>query len=204
MLKLYWARNTISIASAVALEEGGVHWESVRIDFARREQMAPEYAAINPKLRVPALATPGGVVTETGAILEYIGATLVHALVPIDPLAAARMREVMYYLASTMHVNHAHKGRAARWADQETSWADMAAKVPETMTASVAFIDDLIEGPLLFGDQITLADCWLFAIATWVEGDGVDLAPFEKMRGFIAAMEARPSVKIVRSKGVLD
>ena len=116
MIKLYWAPNTISVASALALEEGGVHWDGVKLDFTSAEQTKPAYHAINPKGRVPALETPGGIITETGAILEYIGATLVHSLVPIDPLAAARMREVMYYLASTMHVNHAHKMRGARWA----------------------------------------------------------------------------------------
>ena len=203
MIKLYWAKNTVSIASALALEEGGVHWESIEIDFQSAQQTKPEYHAINPKGRVPALATPGGVITETGAILEYIGATLVHSLVPIDPLAAARMREVMYYLASTMHVNHAHKMRGSRWADLQTSWDDMTAKVPETMTASSAFIENLLEGPLLFGEQVTLADCWLFAISTWLDGDGVDLGAFPKLSAFIAEMEARASVKALRAKGVL-
>ena len=204
MIKLYWAANTISSASAVALEEGGVHWESVEVDFKSAEQTTPAYMEINPKGRVPALATPGGTITETGAILEYIGATLIHSLVPIDPLAAARMREVMYYLASTMHVNHAHRMRGARWADLETSWDDMKSKVPETMTASCGFIENVIEGPFVFGEQITLADCWLYPISTWLESDGVDVTAFPKVEAFRSAMEARPSVKAIRSLGMVS
>lgn len=202
MIKLFWAKNTISIASAVALEEGGVHWEGVEIDFASAEQTKPEYLAVNPKGRVPALVTPGGVITETGAILEYIGATLVHSLVPIDPLAAARMREVMYYIASTMHVNHAHKFRGSRWADQQSSWDDMAAKVPETMTASFALMEEVIEGPLLFGDTVTLADCWLYAVTRWLESDGVDANLFPKVQAFRNTMDARPSAQAVRNAGL--
>ena len=38
---------------------------------------------------------------------------------------AAHMRGVMYYLASTMHVAHAHKMRGSRWADQTSSFEDM-------------------------------------------------------------------------------
>ena len=203
MLKLYWAPGTVASASAIALEEGNVHWEGIRVDFASGEQTKPAYHGVNPKGRVPALATPEGILTETGAILEYIAATAVPGLVPVDPLQAARMREVMYYLASTMHVNHAHKGRGSRWADDERSWADMKAKVPETMAASCAYIEALIEGPFLFGDDVTLADAWLFTISTWVEGDGVDVTRFPKLLAFREAMSARPSVRAVRELGIM-
>ncbi len=203
MLKLYWAPGSVASASAIALNEGNVHWENVRLDFRSGGQKSPEYLQINPRGRVPALATPGGIITETGAILEYLAATAVPGLVPADPLHAARMREVMYYLASTMHVNHAHKGRGSRWADNEASLEDMKAKVPETMTASCAFIESLIEGPFLFGNDVTLADIWLFTISTWLEGDGVDVAQFVKLLALRDAMYARPSVRRVQEMGML-
>ena len=72
MLQLHYAPNTISIVVAIALNEGGVHYQPIRVDFASAEQTKPAYRAINPKARVPALATPGGILTETGAIIEYI------------------------------------------------------------------------------------------------------------------------------------
>ena len=204
MLKLYWAPGTIASASAIVLEEGNVHWEGIRVDFASGEQTKPAYHGVNPKGRVPALVTPEGVLTETGAILEYLAATAVPGLVPVDPLHAARMREVMYYLASTMHVNHAHKMRGSRWADDERSWADMKAKVPETMVASCAYIESLIEGPFLFGDHVTLADAWLYTISTWLEADGVDVTLFPKLVAFRDAMGARASVKAVRGLGMMS
>ena len=204
MLKLYWAPGTIASASAIILEEGNVHWEGIRLNFKEGDQMKPEYQAVNPKGRVPALVTPEGVLTETGAILEYLAATAVPGLVPVDPLHAARMREVMYYLASTMHVNHAHKARGSRWADDERSWADMTAKVPETMAASCAYVEALIEGPFLFGDHVTLADAWLYTISTWLEVDGVDVTRFPKLEAFREAMGARASVKAVRDLGMMS
>lgn len=204
MLKLYWAPGTIASASAIVLEEGNVHWEGIRLNFKDGEQMKPEYQAVNPKGRVPALVTPGGVVTETGAILEYLAATAVPGLIPVDPLHAARMREVMYYLASTMHVDHAHKMRGARWADNEASWADMKAKVSETMAASCAYIEALIVGPFLFGQHVTLADAWLYTISSWLEGDGVDVTRFPKLEAFRDAMGARPSVRAVRELGMMS
>ena len=54
---------------------------------------------------MPALVVDGGILTETGALLDYIADIAPAAnLRPTDPLMMARMREVMFYLASTMHV----------------------------------------------------------------------------------------------------
>lgn len=203
MLRLYCAPRTISIAVSTALYQSGIHWEQIRVDIAGGEQTRPDYHAINPKGRVPVLMTPEGPLTETGAILEYLAETSMPGFVSPDPLARARMREVMFYLASTMHVNHAHKLRGKRWASEESSIEDMKAKVPETMAASCAYIESLMVGPYLFGSDLTLADFYLFAVCTWLEGDGVDVTQFPKLSAFIQAMEATPGVRQARAAGLV-
>ena len=72
MLKLYYAAGTCALASHIALEEAGAEFETVRVDFRSNEQRKPEYLAINPKGRVPALVTEQGMLTETPALLIYI------------------------------------------------------------------------------------------------------------------------------------
>jgi glutathione S-transferase len=201
MLQLYCAPKTISVATVLTLLEGGVHFEPIRVDLAGGEQTRPDYHRINSKGRVPVLVTPEGSLTETGAILEYLAATAIPGMVPADPLHAARMREIMYYLASTAHVNHAHGRRGQRWADQESSWKDMAAKVPETMAASCAYLDPLIAGPYLFGDDLTLADPYLYTVCRWLEGDGVDVSRFPRIEAFMDAMQSRASVKQASAEG---
>lgn len=203
MLKLYCAPKTISLATVAFLNDSGIHWEPVRVDIAGGEQTRPAYHAINPKGRVPVLITPEGALTETPAILEYLAETAAPGYVPADPLARARMREAMSYFGSTMHVNHAHKVRGRRWANDEAALADMKAKVPETMTASTAYVETLITGPYLFGAGLTLADFHLFAIATWLESDGVDVTPFPKMSAFRTAMEQTRGVRLTREQGFL-
>ena len=202
-MKLYYATGTISIAVAIALEEAGLDYDTRQLSFASGDQQSPDYPYVNPKARVPALDVNGTILTETGALLDYIS-SLAPNLMPTDLIEAAKARSVMYYLASTMHVNHAHKMRGHRWADNEASWQDMTAKVPETMTASAQFVEiDCLTGPYILGDTFTLADAYLFMVCTWLPGDGVDLATFPKLRTFMDAMEARDSVKTVRAKGML-
>lgn len=204
-MKLHHAPRTISVAVYIALHEADLPFEEHVLDFASAEQTRPAYHAINPKGRVPALETDRGILTETGAVLEYIAAIAPAAgLVPADPFQAARMRMVMYYIASTMHVNHAHKMRGSRWATSAAAFEDMKAKVPQTMADSARHVEDhCLTGPLVTGGTLTLADPYLFVACSWLDGDGVDVAAFPRITAFRAAMERRASVQAARAAGLL-
>lgn len=205
MMKFYCAPNTISVAAAILLEEIGLSYKPVLVSFAESEQTKPKYLAINPKGRVPALVTDDSILTETGAILEFIAAQAPDkGFVPADPWAAAQMRAATYYLAATFHVNHAHKARGARWATQQSSFQDMTAKVPETMGKSCLFCEENFTlAPFVIGETMTVADPWLFTISTWLEGDGVDIRDYPQLAAHFDMMMARPSVAAVRRKGLL-
>lgn len=200
MLKLYLAPNTISIAVAIALEEAGIAYTAVQLDFRAGEQTKAAYLGVNPKGRVPALETPAGILTETGAILEFA----TPSLIPDDPLAAARMRELMFYLASTMHVAHAHKMRGSRWADHQGSFDDMAAKVPETMGTCAQHLEDTLAfAPFATGERLTAADCYLYVVLSWLDGDQVRIAKYPKLASYYAMMNARDAVQTAKDKGML-
>ena len=200
MLKLHYAPRTISVAVAMALEEVGTPYEPVLVDFSKGEQTTAAYHKLNPKGRVPALETPHGVLTETGALLEYVA----PALVPTDPFAAAKMRELMCYLNGTMHPNHAHGLRGIRWADQEASFADMKQKVPQTMAASCAYVEEALATlPFPNGEGKVVSDFYLYVVLSWLPGDRVDIAEFSTLQDFQHRMNTRASVQAVFEKGML-
>lgn len=204
-MRLYYSPNTISIAVVIALHEAGLDFEARKVNFAEAEQTKPDYLAINPKGRVPVLETGGALLTETGALLDYIAARAPDAgLVPDDPLEAQHMRSVMYYLASTMHVNHAHKMRGTRWADKPESHADMKAKVSETMRTSAEYVEShCLRGDYVLGAQFSIADPYLFVVCRWLEGDGVPLADFDAISAYLDRMQARASVQRAVAEGML-
>lgn len=206
MMKLHFAPGTISVAVAIALEEVGLPYEPIRIDFKTAEQTQPDYLAINPKGRVPALTLENGaVLTETGALLEYVAARAPQAnLVPQDPQDAAHMRAAMYYLASTMHVAHAHKMRGTRWARKQSSFDDMAALVPQTMAACAPYAQaDILRGDFVLGPDFSIADPYLFIVCSWLEGDKVDLNLYPAIQAFLGRINQRGSVRAAREKGML-
>lgn len=196
-MRLHLAKGTIALAAHIALEESGLDYELVWLDFAKGDQRSNAYLAINPKGRVPTLETEHGILTEAAAILAYISEMAPDAkLLPKDIWSRAKVAEMQLYLASTVHVNHAHKMRGSRWADDTAAHEAMRAKVTENMTENASLIEaEYLTGPWVLGDTYSTADIYLYTIARWLEGDGVDLAPFSKLRAHMAAMEARPAVK---------
>ncbi|WP_454848548.1 glutathione S-transferase family protein [Rhizobium binxianense] len=198
MLILYFAPGTCALASMITLEESGLPFETRKVDTAGGEQRSPEYLKINPKGRVPALATDRGVLTETPAILAYIAQLAPAAgLAPFDdPFEFARLQSFNNYICSTVHVNHAHRPRGSRWADDPAALDAMKAKVPQTMAESFALIEEtLFQGPWVMGKDYSLADPYLFVMTGWLPSDGVDPARFPKVSAHHARMLERPAVQ---------
>src|ERR1700687_5129444 len=156
MIKLYYAADTCSLASHIALEDAGADYSSARISFAKDEQRKPEYLAINPKGRAPALVTDKGVLTETPAILAFIAQSFPQArLAPLDdPFGFAEVQAFNSYLCSTLHVAHAHRMRGTRWADDPAAIEAMKRKVPSNVTECFELIEHkFVKGPWVMGER---------------------------------------------------
>lgn len=200
MLTLYYTPNTCALASHLALEHASAQYEVVRIDFSKTEQRSPEYLKVNRKGRVPSLATPSGVLTETPAILLFIAQTHPHAnLAPLDDaFELSQMNAFNSYLCSTVHVAHAHRMRGYRWADEPSAWAAMQKKVPQSVGDSFAAIEDeYLLGPWVLGDRLSVSDFYLLTLARWLEGDGVDISRLPRVADHRSRMMNLPIVKRV-------
>lgn len=202
MLTFYYAPGTCALASHLALEFAGAPYEAKRLDFKQNQQRSPEYLRVNPKGRVPALVTERGVLTETPALLQYIAQAFPQAkLAPVnDAFLLARGNEFNSYLCSTVHVNHAHKGRGYRWveADDTASLEAMKKKVPQTMAESFALIEEqMLKGPWVLGESFSTSDLYLYTLTRWLEGDGVDVKRFPRVADHMRRMEALPQVQKV-------
>jgi glutathione S-transferase len=197
-MKLYYAAHTCALASHIALEDAGAEYSTVRIDFAANEQRSPEYLAINPKGRVPALVTVRGILTETPAMLAYIAQSFPGArLAPLDdPFAFAEVQAFNSYLCATLHVAHAHRMRGTRWADDPAAIEAMKRKVPDSVGACYELIEGkMLRGPWVMGDSYTICDPYLFTVAQWMEGDSIDPSRFPKVSDHRQRMSERAAVR---------
>lgn len=194
---LYWSPGSCAMASHLTLEHAGADYAGVRIDFSRGQQRTPEYLRLNPKGRVPVLVTPKGVLTETPAILLYICQKHPQAaLAPLDDaFELARMNAFNSYLCSTVHVHHAHRVRGERWSDDAQVVQNLKLKVKQNMTDCFTYIErDYLQGPWVLGASLSTSDFYLFTLATWLAGDGVDVASLPKVADHMKRVAALPAV----------
>lgn len=194
---LYWGAGTCALASHILLEQVGAPYEAVRVDLARGEQRSPAYQKVNPKGRVPALATPRGILTETPAILQFVCQSFPAAgLAPLDdPWELARFNAFNSYLCSTVHVAHAHRLRGSRWADDPAALEAMKRKVPQAVGEGFSLIErDMLAGPWVLGTNYSACDMYLFTMSSWMEADGVDPKQFPRVYEHRERMAADPVV----------
>lgn len=199
-LTLFHAWGSCSLATLLALEEAGAGYELVLMNTKAWDQRKPEYLAINPKSRVPALVTERGVLTETPALLAWVAQTWPAAkLAPLDdPFAFAEAQAFNSYLCSTVHVAHAHKHRGYRWTDDVAAHAAMTAAVPKNEIACFRLIEDeMFRGPWVLGEAFSVCDLYLFTLFGWLPGDGVDPAQFPTLQDHSRRVAERPAVRKV-------
>lgn len=198
MLKLFYSPGSCALASHIALEEAGADFELELVKLGEQQQRTPEYLALNPKGRVPALVTDQGVITENPAILGYVAATHPKAgLMPKDPFAAAQVQAFNAFLCATVHPTFAHKFRPYRYADDPAAHAAMAAKVPSVLDKHFGLVEEMLSDgrEWVHGDYST-SDPYLFNFARWRQRDGMGTpASHPLVRAHIKRMQARPAVQ---------
>ncbi len=199
MLRFYYAKNSAAYAPHILLEDIGVAYDAVEIDFKSGEQRSDAYLAINPKGRLPSLVTDKGILTETPAILLYLAQVFPeHKLIPNEPFELATAMAFNLYMASTVHVAHAHKHRGHRWADDSAAQESMRAKVLENMTECARMIEThYFKGPYVLGENYSICDPYLALVTRWLRDDGVDLNAFVLIGGHERLMLQRPSMRRV-------
>jgi glutathione S-transferase len=86
--------------------------------------------------------------------------------------------------------------RGYRWADDPEALVAMQRKVPQTVGECFALIERaMFEGPWVTGKEYTICDGYLFTLAQWLDGDGVDIDKTPKIADHFKRMSERPAVR---------
>lgn len=103
-------RSTASYRVRIALALKGLEYSAIPVNLMRDggEQPSPQYRAINPQGRVPALRVDGGlIISQSGAIIEYLEERFPEPpLLAVDLETRARQRAVAALIACDIHPLH--------------------------------------------------------------------------------------------------
>jgi maleylacetoacetate isomerase len=201
-MKLYtYFRSSAAYRVRIALNLKGLPYEAVPVHLVKHggDQLKEEYRAINPSALVPALVDDAATITQSMAILEYLEET--HPAVPLlpaDPLARARVRELAQMVACDIHpLNNL---RVLRYLVRTLGVSDEAKNdwyrhwVKEGFAALEAHLArDQAPGRFCHGDTPTLADCFLVPQVYNASRFDVDMTPYPRIASIDAACAALPA-----------
>lgn len=198
-MKLFYASGACSLAAHIVLEEIGIPFETHRVDFAVKEQQSPHYLKLNPQGRVPVLVDGDFVLTETVAILTYLGQVFPQAnLLPATgSKEMARVLEWAALVTTSLHTCFAQIWRPNRYTNDTSAHPAIADKGRETAQKLFAQIDAKIpENDWLVGGQYTVADPYLGAAYRWGHRIGLDMATlYPRLNAWAKGLATRPAVQ---------
>ncbi len=198
-------RSSASYRVRLALEVKGLAYEYRAVNLVRDggEHLQPSYRALNPMGELPCLGVlgddgaPRAMLGQSVAILEYLEE--VHptpALLPADPLARARVRQIVECVNSSIqpyqNLNLLRKLNADFGPDQarNDAWArHYIARGFDGLELLVA----ASAGTYTFGDDVTLADCALVPQVFNARRFGIDLAAYPTIARVSDAAMALPA-----------
>ena len=199
-MKLYYSPGACSQAAHILLHETGLPHDSEAVDIrAHRTASGGDYLAINPKGSVPALVIGDEVLTENGAVLQYIGDKAGNeTLLPGAGMERYRVIEWLAYLGSEVHKSFGPLFNPASSDEVKASAREMVAK-------KFDFLEQSLKGrDYLSGPSMTVADPYLFAMLGWTNF-GIDLAKWPNLAALRQRMEQRPSVQaVLRAEGLAE
>ena len=100
MLKFYYSGAPNPMKVALFLEEAGLPYEAIPVDTRKGDQHTPDYVAINPNSKVPAIVDGDAVVFDSSAILLYLAEKTQKFLPANTPEARGELLSWMMFVGT--------------------------------------------------------------------------------------------------------
>ncbi|KNH02532.1 Glutathione S-transferase [Qipengyuania citrea LAMA 915] len=196
---LYFAPETCVRVSLTALEEIGEPFETRLIAFKAGEHRRPDYLAVNPAGKVPALDTGRGIVTQSGSILLYLARTHPDAkLLPLtgDPLGDAAAVSALFRLSSDLHPLVTRFVLPGMMLQSDEAAPQIRAKAEELLIQQLQPIaEQLAQQRWMLGPDWSIVDTYLAWIWFRITGAGFDAAAFPEIAEMTGRANERAAAK---------
>lgn len=199
MIKLYdFSLSPRARKVRITLEAKGLEYEKVPIDITQGEQKTPEYLAINPGGKVPALQDNGTTVYESTIIMEYLNDTYpTPPLLPDDVGQRARARVLMHYADNPYEHAVATLVEELLLKPLQGAAADHGVVSQANAALNLCFdhlTNALGNNDFLVGSTLTLADIPYVSWALLFPRLNVDM-PQPRLEAWINRLKEQPSVQ---------
>ena len=201
----YYFPRACSLAVHIGLEEGGFAYSRQLVDLRTRQNRDSGYLSLNPAGAIPALAIDGQILTETQAILTFIGDNApAGRLLPDCGLAERyRAHQWMNFLSSSVHAYIRSIFRPSAYAGHDAA-AEEAVRKQGTLNLAKAVavveqrLGDSPQAPWALGEDFSVVDGYLFLMYLWTADDRIPAVPDRpQWRRLATQVWQRPAVRKV-------
>jgi len=166
--KLYGRPNSGSLAVQVALEECGAPYERIWVGAEAAD--VAQYRAVNPTGKVPALMLPDGTIMfESAAMLIHLAQAYPKSQLapPAGTTQHALFLQWMVYLSANVYESALRMYYSARYSLRGDADAGaIRGQATADFCANLALISGRL-GPYVLGAQYSIADVYLYMLASW-------------------------------------
>jgi len=195
MIDLYTWTTPNGRKVSIALEELGLPYRVVPVDIGKGEQFKPEFLAIAPNNRIPAIVdhdNGGFALMESGAILIYL-AEKTGRLLPAEPKARMRTIEWLMWQMGGVgpmigQAHHFLRAKPGVSAYAEQRYRDEALRL-------YGVLDRRLEGRDFVVDEYSIADIAIWPWISRFEWHQVDIRAFPQVRRWYERIAVRPAVQ---------
>jgi glutathione S-transferase len=194
---LYGDRGSGAFSAEAALAEAGADYEFRTISLRTNEQRAPEFLAINPSGKMPALKLPeDGIVTESLAILVTVADMFPLAgLLPSQgSFARAQALRWLAFMATELYPMVEIVDYPARLAPEGAQSDALREKAREKLRERFAIIEQAVATPWLLADGFSVADIYAAMFSRWDIGAAYCKTNLPKVSALAEAVARRPRI----------
>ena len=205
-LQLYSAPTPNGVKASIMLEEIGLPYEAHYVDIGKDESWTPEFLALNPNGKIPAMIDPDGPegkplpLFESGAILLYL-AEKTGKLLPADPARRYETIQWVFFQMAAIGPMFGQVGFFNKFAGREIADKRPLERYVKESRRLIGVIETRLDGrDWIMGEDYTIADVsmlgWVRNLVGFYEArDLVGFGDFPKVAAWLERGLARPAVQ---------
>ena len=194
MIDLYTFTTPNGRKPAIMLEEVGLAYNPIKIDIRKGDQFTPEFVAINPNSKIPAIVDKetGITVFESGAILIYL-AEKTSRLLPADTAQRIKVIEWLMFQMASVGPMFGQLGHFRNYAPEKIPYA-IERYEKETLRLFGVLDGELAKQEFIAGEY-SIADIATYPWVAAYEYLGVTLDDHPHLKRWAETMKNRPAVQ---------
>lgn len=198
MLTLYGISASRAFRNLWLLEELGLGYHHVPVDYRGGASETPEMLALNANGRIPVLADGDARLHESMAINLYLANRYdsTHRLWPSDAVDQGLVYQWSFWVMTEVEASALAVLMHKRVLPEAQRDADKLARHTGILKKPFSVLERaLADRPFLLGDSFSLADLNVAAVVCWARGARMNLSDYPKLSAWVKNCMARPAFR---------